>query len=169
MIRLEAFLAALLDSQQDAERRQLLHRYLIWHLIRRLRSRNNGSPATRQQSLMIRRLARGAIAFLDWLDAHDLTLNSCQQADLDRWLTDERAAYREEAGRFIRWARCSKLTACYLPAAPRWNGPRVEEHPPVTVCRPPGGVPMPARMRIPTLPTSAKPTTSAACPAKSRS
>ena len=78
MIRLEAFLAALLDSQQDAERRQLLHRYLIWHLIRRLRSRNNGSPATRQQSLMIRRLARGAIAFLDWLDAHDLTLNSCQ-------------------------------------------------------------------------------------------
>ena len=95
MIRLEAFLAALLDSQQDAERRQLLHRYLIWHLIRRLRSRNNGSPATRQQSLMIRRLARGAIAFLDWLDAHDLTLNSCQQADPDRSRTDERAAYRE--------------------------------------------------------------------------
>ena len=123
MIRLEAFLAALLDSQQDAERRQLLHRYLIWHPIRRLRSRNNGSPATRQQSLMIRRLARGAIAFVDWLDAHDLTLNSCQQADLDQWLTGERAVYREEAGRFIRWARGSKLTACYLPAAPRWNGP----------------------------------------------
>jgi len=123
MIRLEAFLAALLDSQQDTERRRLLHRYLIWHLIRRLRSRNNGSPATRQQSLMIRRLARGAIAFLDWLDAHDLTLSSCQQADLDRWPADERAVYREEAGRFIRWARGSKLTAGYLAAAPRWNGP----------------------------------------------
>jgi len=85
-------------------------------------SRNNGSP-TRQQSHMARRLARGAITFLDLLDAHDLTLNSCQQADLDRWLAGERAVYREEAGRFIRWARGSKLTAGYVAAAPRWNGP----------------------------------------------
>jgi hypothetical protein len=72
---------------------------------------------------MIRRLARGTVVFLDWLDAHNLTLSSCQQADLDRWLTDEQAAYREEAGRFIRWARASKLTTSYLAAAPRWNGP----------------------------------------------
>ncbi len=123
MARLETFLAGLLDSQHDPERRRLLHRYLTWHLIRRLRSRNNGRPATRQQSLMIRRLARGTVAFLDWLDAHNLTLASCQQADLDRWHADEQAVYRDEAGRFIRWARGSKLTAGYLAAAPRWNGP----------------------------------------------
>ena len=122
MARLEAFLAGLLASQPDTERRQLLHRYLIWHLVRRLRSRNNGQPATRQQSRMIRRLARGAVAFLDWLDAHDLTLGSCQQADLDRWLADEHAVYRDEAGRLIRWARASKLTTGHLAAA-RWNGP----------------------------------------------
>jgi hypothetical protein len=122
MIRLEAFLTDLLASQQDTERRRLLHRYLIWHLVRRLRSRNNGRPATRQQSLMIRRLARGAVAFLDWLDAHDLTLGTCQQAGLDRWLTDQSATYREEAGRFIRWARTNKLTSGHLTAA-RWNGP----------------------------------------------
>ena len=48
---------------------------------------------------MIRRLARGAVAFLDWLDADDLTLGSCGQADLDRWLADEHASHREEAGR----------------------------------------------------------------------
>ena len=129
MARLETFLAELLDSQHDPERRRLLHRYLIWHLIRRLRGRNNGRPATRQQSLMIRRLARGTVVFLDWLDAHNLTLSSCQQADLDRWLTDEQAAYREEAGRFIRWARASQLTTSYLAAAPRWNGPaRMLDH-----------------------------------------
>ena len=122
MVRLEAFLAGLLAAQHDTERRQLLHRYLIWRLVRRLRSRNNGRPATRQQSLLIRRLARGAVAFLDWLDAHGLTLGSCQQADLDRWLADESATYREEAGRFIRWARASKLTTGHLAAA-RWNGP----------------------------------------------
>jgi hypothetical protein len=122
MVRLEGFLAGLLDSQHDTERRQLLHRYLIWHLVRRLRSRNNGRPVTRQQSRMLRRLARGAVAFLDWLDAHALTLGSCQQADLDRWLTDEHAVYRDEAGRLIRWARASKLTTGHLAAA-RWNGP----------------------------------------------
>lgn len=122
MVRLEVFLAALLASQHDTERRQLLHRYLIWHLVRRLRSRNNGRPATRQQSLLIRRLARGAVAFLDWLDGHDLTLGTCQQAGLDRWRADESAVYRDEAGRFIRWARASKLTTGHLAAA-RWNGP----------------------------------------------
>jgi len=122
MTRLEAFLAALIDSQPGTGRRQLLHRYLIWHLVRRLRSRSNGRPVTRQQSRMIRRLARGAVAFLDWLDAHDLALGSCQQADLDRWLADEHAVYREEAGRLVRWARASKLTTGHLAAA-RWAGP----------------------------------------------
>ena len=122
MTRLEAFLAGLIDSQHDTQRRRLLHRYLIWHLVRRLRSRNNGRPATRQQSRMIRRLARGAVAFLDWLDAHHLTLGACRQADLDSWLADDSAVYREEAGRFIRWARASKLTTGHLAAA-RWNGP----------------------------------------------
>jgi hypothetical protein len=122
MVGLEAFLAELLACQHDPQRRQLLHRYLIWHLVRRLRGRNNGRPTTGQQSLMIRRLARGAVAFLDWLAAHDLTLESCRQADLDRWATDESATYREEAGRLMRWARASKLTTAHLPAT-RWSGP----------------------------------------------
>jgi hypothetical protein len=122
MVRLEAFLADLLASQHDPQRRRLLHQYLIWHLVRRLRGRNNGRPTTRPQSLMIRRLARGAVAFLDWLAAHDLTLESCQQADLDRWRTDESATYREEAGRLIRWAHTSKLTTTHV-ASTKWNGP----------------------------------------------
>jgi hypothetical protein len=122
MVRLEAFLADLLAAQRDTERRNLLHRYLIWHLVRRLRGRNNGRPTTRQQSLRVRRLARGAVAFLDWLHAHDLTLSGCQQADLDRWRTDESATYREETGRLIRWARANKLTTAHVPAT-SWNGP----------------------------------------------
>lgn len=123
MTRLEAFLHGLLDSQAGPERRRLLHRYLIWHLVRRMRSRNNGKPATRQQALLTRRLARGAIAFLDWLDSAGLTLGSCQQGDLDRWLASGQAVYREEAGRLIRWAHAARLTSCYLPAAARWTGP----------------------------------------------
>lgn len=121
-VRLEKALTHLLASQHDTERRKLLHRYLIWNLLRRQRSRNNGRPTTRQQSLLIRRLARGAIAFLDWLHAHDLTLGNCQQGDLDRWHADESATYREETGRLIRWAHANKLTTVHVAAA-RWNGP----------------------------------------------
>jgi len=122
MIRLEAFLATLLGAQHDTERRRMLHRYLIWHLVRRLRSRNAGKPATRQQSLKIRQLARAAAAFLDWLDTHGLTLASCGQASLDQWLTDDQAVYRAETGQFIRWAAAGNLTSSYI-AAPRWDGP----------------------------------------------
>jgi hypothetical protein len=122
MVRLETFLTDLLAAQPDSERRNLLRRYLIWHLVRRLRNRNHGRSTTRQQSLLIRRLARGAVAFLDWLAAHDLTLGTCQQADLDRWRTDTTATYREEAGRLIRWARANKLTPIHIPAT-SWNGP----------------------------------------------
>lgn len=123
MTRLEAFLCELLDTQADPERRRLLHRYLIWHLVRRMRSRNNGNPVTRQQALLTRRLARGAVVFLDWLGSAGLTLESLCQADLDQWLASGRAAYREEAGRLIRWANANRLTDCYLPAAARWTGP----------------------------------------------
>ena len=123
MIRLETFLHGLLDSQADPERRRLLHRYLIWHLVRRMRSRNNGKPVTRQQALLTRRLARGAIAFLDWLDSAGLTLGNCRQGDLERWLGSGQAVYREEAGRLIRWAHAAGLTSCYLLSAARWTGP----------------------------------------------
>jgi hypothetical protein len=122
MVSLEAFLAELLASQPDTERRQLLHRYLIWNLVRRLRHRNNAHPATRQQSKMVRRLARGAVKFLDWLDEHDLTMSTLRQADLDHWAADDSATYREEAGRLIRWARANKLTTAHL-SATSWNGP----------------------------------------------
>jgi hypothetical protein len=122
MVRLERFLTGLLTSQQDPDQRQLLHRYIIWHLIRRLRHRNNDRPASPQQCTGVRQRAHAAVAFLGWLRAHNLTLGTCQQADLDRWLTDEFATYHETAGHFIRWARTNKLTTVHA-AAIRWNGP----------------------------------------------
>jgi hypothetical protein len=87
-----------------------------------MHSRNNGKPATRQQALLTRRLARGAIAFLDWLDSADLTMSTCRQGDLDRWLASGQAVYREEAGRLIRWAHAARLTSCYLPSASKTSG-----------------------------------------------
>jgi hypothetical protein len=122
MIRLEGFLADLLVSQQDPEQRQTLRRYTTWHLARRLRTRNNGRPATPQQCRGVRQRAQAAVAFLDWLRGHDLTLGTCRQGDLDHWLTDNSATYRKTAGHFIRWARSHKLTTVHAPAI-RWTGP----------------------------------------------
>jgi hypothetical protein len=122
MVRLEAHLADLLASQPSPERRKLLYRYLNWHLVRRLRTRNNGRAVSRQQFIRIQRLARGAIALLDWLEAHGLALDSLRQADLDRWLTDENATYREEAGLLIRWAHTNKITSIRI-GTTRWSGP----------------------------------------------
>jgi hypothetical protein len=122
LVRLEQFLTSFLASQQDRNRQKILHRYTIWHLVRRLRSRNNGRPTSRQQALRIRNHARAASAFLDWLDTHNLTLGSCRQADLDRWRTDDAGAYRFETGNFIRWAHTNKLTSGHLTSL-RWGGP----------------------------------------------
>ncbi|WP_405683594.1 site-specific integrase [Streptomyces sp. NBC_01387] len=122
MVRLERFLTGLLASHQDPEQRKVLHRYAIWHLLRRLRRRNNGRPITPQQFISARQRTHAAVAFLNWLAAHDLTLEICRQPDLDRWLTDDSATYRQTAGHFIRWARTNKLTTVHVPAV-RWNGP----------------------------------------------
>lgn len=122
MVRLERFLTSLLAARQDPDQRKLLHQYTIWHMVRRLRRRTNGRPVTPQQFNATRQRAHAAVAFLNWLTAHDLTLDTCQQADLDRWLTDDSATYRPTAGHFIRWARTNKLTTIHAPAI-RWNGP----------------------------------------------
>ncbi|WP_441249868.1 site-specific integrase [Kitasatospora sp. McL0602] len=122
MTRIEQFLTGLLASQQDPDQRRLLHRYTTWHLVRRLRGRNNGRPVTPQQFNSVRQRTHAAVAFLEWLNRSDLALETCRQADLDRWLTDPSATYRRTTGHFVRWAGTNKLTTVHLPAH-RWNGP----------------------------------------------
>jgi hypothetical protein len=122
MARMEGFLDQLLAARPNPDQRQILHRYTVWHLTRRLRQRNNGRATTGQQHAAVRQRAHAAVAFLDWLGANGLTLDTCEQADLDRWLTDESATYRQQAGHFIRWAHTNKLTSVRV-AAVRWTGP----------------------------------------------
>ncbi|WP_342338059.1 MULTISPECIES: hypothetical protein [unclassified Rhodococcus (in: high G+C Gram-positive bacteria)] len=122
LVRLERTISEFLATQQNPEWKKLLHRYLVWHLLRRLRTRNNGRPTTRQQMLRIRSHARAAAGLLTWLATRGLTLASCGRTDLDQWITDPAGGYRYETGTFLRWAYASKLTTAYLPAR-RWNGP----------------------------------------------
>lgn len=122
MVRIQRMVDQILAARANPEQRQILHRYITWHLIRRLRQRNNGNPATIQQFASVRQRTYGAVAFLDWLTGNGLTLGSCRQADLDRWLTDDTATHRGVAGHFIRWAHNNKLIGV-RPRTHRWAGP----------------------------------------------
>jgi hypothetical protein len=49
------------------------------------------------------------VRFLDWLAAHDLTLTSCTQGDLDLWLTTGPRS-RYDVHHFIEWTSDRKLS-----------------------------------------------------------
>ena len=112
----------LVAARTDPDERQLLHRYAVWHVLRRLRSRARGTPTTPQQAATARRRIDAATAFLDCMRARDLTLATCTQADLDEWTASASVNQRGQTGPFIRWAKGQKLTRLDLPAT-RWTGP----------------------------------------------
>lgn len=122
MARLERWITGVIAERDDPHEQQLLRRYAVWHLLRRLRHRTRGAETTYNQLVGVRQHVRAAITLLDWLTAHDLTLATARQGDLDTWLTSEEATLRREAGHFIRWANKQKLTRLDLPAV-KWGGP----------------------------------------------
>jgi hypothetical protein len=122
MTRLERWISWAIAERPDPGQRQLLHRYAIWHVVRRLRSRLGGAHATRGQVVVAQRNVKAAIALLDWLTARDLTLAAARQGDLEAWLGSAQATHRTDAGNFVRWARKHKLTPLDF-AAIRWGGP----------------------------------------------
>lgn len=122
MARLERWVTNTIAERVDPDEQQLLRRYALWHILRRLRRRLNGAHATHNQLVAARQHVRAAVTLLDWLAANDLTLATAGQGDLDTWLTSDDATHRREAGHFVRWANKQKLTSLSLPAS-RWGGP----------------------------------------------
>jgi uncharacterized protein YidB (DUF937 family) len=122
MTRLEQWVTAAINGRPDPGEQELLRRYAIWHLLRRLRRRIRGEQTTHNQLVGVRQHVRAATVLLDWLAARDLTLATCGQGDLENWLTSDDATHRREAGHFVRWARTQKLTSLDFPAT-KWGGP----------------------------------------------
>jgi hypothetical protein len=122
MARLERWTQATIASRPDPDEQQLLHRYAVWHLLRRLRHRNNGTDTTHNQAVVVQQHVRGAIILLDWLRGQNLTLGTCRQGDLDTWLASDDTTHRREARNFLRWAASQNLTGLESPAI-RWGGP----------------------------------------------
>ena len=122
MARLERWTSQVIGEQPGPGQQQLMHRYAVWHVTRRLRTRLAGTHATHHQVVAAQRNIRAAVALLDWLDASDLALATAGQGDLEEWLASAQATHRTDAGNFVRWARRHKLTSLGF-AAVRWNGP----------------------------------------------
>jgi hypothetical protein len=121
MIRLKRWSAALIAARTNTEERNLLHRYAIWHVIRRLRSRIGDADTTYGQAVAAKCNIKAVAALLDWLTARGLTLAAAGQGDLDAWLSSTQLL-RRDSGNFVRWARKHKLTRLDH-AAERWGGP----------------------------------------------
>ena len=121
MTRLERWIATAVTSRGPGEQ-ELLHRYAVWHLLRRLRRRTSGGETTHNQLVCVRQHVRAAIVLLDWLTARGLTLATCRQGDLEVWITSPGTTRRREAGHFVRWASAQKLTSLEF-SATKWGGP----------------------------------------------
>ncbi|MFF4606920.1 hypothetical protein ACFY12_29835 [Streptomyces sp. NPDC001339] len=113
----------LVASHMTAEGRKILYRYATWHLLRRLRRRSRGKEVTHYQLAFAQQHLRAAVCLLDWLENENLTLATCHQADLERWMTSEDVRHRRETGRFVRWLLTQKITRDLSFPAVRWNGP----------------------------------------------
>lgn len=122
LVRIERWTTATINGRVNPQEKELLHRYAVWHLLRRLRQRRGGTDTTHSQAVVVQQHIRAALSLLDWLAAHDLTLATARQGNLEAWLASDQATGRREAGHFIRWANRQKLTVLELPAV-RWDGP----------------------------------------------
>ncbi len=122
LAQLEAWTTQTVDARSDPDDKQLLHRYAIWHVLRRLRHRTRSTPTTANQVAFARGHIRAAAGFLDWLTGRRRTLTTCTQLELDEWMAAATSAQRGRTGPFIRWAKNQKLTRLDFPAT-AWTGP----------------------------------------------
>ena len=122
LARLERWTTNTVAARPDPDEQQILHRYAVWHVLRRLRGRLRDTDTTHEQAVAAQRVINAAIALLDWLTEHGLTLATAGQADLDTWLLQAQPGHRTDAGNFVRWANKQKLTRLDI-AATKWTGP----------------------------------------------
>jgi hypothetical protein len=123
LVTLQRWITATIATRTDPADRQLLHRYAVWHHLRRLRRRLGIAHTSRLQALNVRCHTTAAVNFLDWLANRNLTLASCIQLDLDQWAAGDNASYRDETSHFIRWATAHRHATGLAFAARRWDGP----------------------------------------------
>ncbi|WP_280465842.1 hypothetical protein [Nocardia brasiliensis] len=118
--QLQLFVNRTLD-QLPAHRRAVIAPFAEWQIVRDARRRAARGRYSHGAAGADRRDIRAAIAFLDWVDTIDTTLDQLTQAQLDLWLEANPHAHRTTSA-FLRWAGARKLTGA-LEFPTRRNGP----------------------------------------------
>ena len=91
--------------------RDLVNRYIRWHLLRRM---NTSTQVGHSTFLRSKQNVTVAIDFLTWLHVeHDKTLATLTQAELDQWQA-EGSSTRLFIGRFLSWAQHTREVAADL-------------------------------------------------------
>jgi hypothetical protein len=99
-----------LDTITDPAHAQLIHRSATWEVLPRLRARAEHTALTPATRRFAGEQIKLATQFLTWLTAHDRTLRTCRQADIDTWHAQHSEHARTRVRGFLLWAMTSKLT-----------------------------------------------------------
>ncbi|WP_254552753.1 site-specific integrase [Kitasatospora sp. MMS16-BH015] len=123
LVTLERWIASAVGARTNPDERRTLHGYAVWHHLRRLRQRLGQEHTSHLQALNVRCHVTAAANFLTWLADSELTLNTCTQPDLERWIADPNFSYRGETAAFVRWAVRHRHARDLTFGAVRWTGP----------------------------------------------
>jgi hypothetical protein len=138
LLHLEQWITQTVEARDTASEGQVLHRYAVWHLLRKLRQRHRAAAAqhgrtpgtvpqtTRRQDDYVRQHVRAATAVFGLMREQGLTLASLTHPHLDRWAADRRFTDHQATGHFLRWAVASKHATRVKPSTPwpaRRTGP----------------------------------------------
>lgn len=62
--------------------------------------------------------------FFTWLNHEGLTLGTCTQPNLEKWMADATVSYRDETGHFVRWSVQHRHARGLTYGTIRWTGPQ---------------------------------------------
>ncbi|MDQ3643532.1 MAG: hypothetical protein M3450_19195, partial [Actinomycetota bacterium] len=110
LVALELLNTQTVTSIGRPDDRKTVAAFATWRVLHRVRRRADHNTNERTAINHARNQVLGATRFLDWLAAHDLTLATCGQEDLDLWLaTGGRSRY--DVRHFVKWTSERNLSS----------------------------------------------------------
>lgn len=105
LVRLETWIAGVVAAIDEPDDRRTIDAFATWHVLRRARRRSDHLDTTNTRTARCQ--VRRAAEFLAFLHDHDRTLATCDQADVELWLTG--APIRRHVADFLKWAQRRRL------------------------------------------------------------
>lgn len=98
----------------DPAHRHTITSYLRWGQHRRLARAVATDTLSTWSTLAARQQTTQAVALLDWLAGHRVTLSELDQPLLERWLTGGTTTRQQHSSDFLRWAQRQRLVGRHL-------------------------------------------------------